>query len=190
MRRSGCIAYVHTVADKISPRATKGVLLGYALGTKGYRVWILEDEKVVVSKDVVLNEEKLYKQREEATELTVDEAKATNPKKRVSFKKELEEFEPEDTEGESSAQGGAMKINDPINHSDSSDSEEDCETTSQEEEEDLSEYILAKDRAIRHIKPPSKYGDRDLVAYALASAEEIEIEEPKHRLMLLLVQKR
>ena len=48
LRRFGCIAYVHTIADKISPRATKGVLLGYALGTKAYRVWLLEDEKVVV----------------------------------------------------------------------------------------------------------------------------------------------
>lgn len=179
LRRFGCIAYVHTIADKISPRATKGVLLEYALGTKGYRVWLLEDEKVVVSKDVVFSEDKLYKQSEEATEVTWDEAKATSPKKRVSFKKELEEFEPEDTEGETSTQGRAMKIKDPINHSDSSDSEEDCETTTQEEEEDLSEYILAKDRVRRQIKPLSKYGDTDLVAYALASAEEIETEEPK-----------
>ena len=34
LRRFGCVSYVHTVAEKICPRATKGVLLGYALGTK------------------------------------------------------------------------------------------------------------------------------------------------------------
>lgn len=179
LRRFGCISYVHTLADKISPRPRKGVLLGYALGTKGYRVWLLDEEKVVVSKDVVFNEDKVYKQREETTEVTIEDVKEASPKKRVTFKKELEEFEPEDTEGESSTQGGAKSAKDPINHSDSSDSEEEeNEGSTGEGSEDLSEYILARDRVRRQIRAPSKFGDNDLVAYALASAKEIETEEP------------
>ena len=46
-------------------------------------------------------------------------------------------------------------------------------------QEDLSEYLLARDRVRRQIKPPSKYEDADLVVYALASAEDIEQEEPR-----------
>lgn len=180
LRRFGCVSYVHTVADKISPRATKGVLLGYALGTKGYRVWLLDEEKVVISKDVVFNEEKLYKQREEVTKVTIETEKPTSHKKKVSFKEVLEEFEPEnETEEESSVRGGVSMQKDPINLSDSSDSEEEDELATDEAGEDLSDYILARDRIRRKIKAPSKFGDTDLVAYALASAEAIEVEEPK-----------
>lgn len=41
LRRFGCVAYVRTVQDKISPRAIKGIFMGYPQGIKGYRVWLL-----------------------------------------------------------------------------------------------------------------------------------------------------
>ena len=40
LRRFGCTAYVHVTQDKTSPRAVKGVFMGYPFGVKGYRVWI------------------------------------------------------------------------------------------------------------------------------------------------------
>lgn len=43
LRSFGCVAYVHTVRDQISPKATKGIFVGYAQGTKGYRVLLLEE---------------------------------------------------------------------------------------------------------------------------------------------------
>lgn len=49
------MAYIHTIAYKICPRATKGIFLGYAKGTKGFRVWLLDEEKVVISKDVIFH---------------------------------------------------------------------------------------------------------------------------------------
>lgn len=39
--------------------------MGYAHGIKGYRVWLLDEEKIVVSKDVVFNETKLFKDLKE-----------------------------------------------------------------------------------------------------------------------------
>ena len=40
--------------------------------------------------------------------------------------------------------------------------------------------MLAKDRVRRHnVRPPSRYKDANLVAYALAVADDIEKEEPK-----------
>lgn len=44
LRSFGCIAYVHQVKEKTNSRASRGVFLGYDLGTKGYRVWLVEDE--------------------------------------------------------------------------------------------------------------------------------------------------
>lgn len=41
----GCVSYVHQVKEKTSPRASKRIFLGYAQGTKGYRVWLLEEKK-------------------------------------------------------------------------------------------------------------------------------------------------
>lgn len=39
--------------------------MGYAHGIKGYRVWLLDEEKIVVSKDMVFNETKLFKEFKE-----------------------------------------------------------------------------------------------------------------------------
>ena len=41
----------------------------------------------------------------------------------------------------------------------------------------LQQYFIAKDRQRRTIKPPHKYGEADLVAYALSVADNIESSE-------------
>ena len=52
----GCIAYIHTSQGKLSPRATKGVLIGYLSGVKGYKVWLLEEKQCVISRNVIFHE--------------------------------------------------------------------------------------------------------------------------------------
>ena len=52
---------MHTSQGKLNPRAKKGVFFGYPAGVKRYRVWLIDDRKVVISKDVVFNEEVMYK---------------------------------------------------------------------------------------------------------------------------------
>ncbi|KAH9685060.1 hypothetical protein KPL70_013801 [Citrus sinensis] len=42
----------------------------------------------------------------------------------------------------------------------------------------LRDYHLARDREMRHIKPPQRYGYTDLIAYALAASHEIDEDEP------------
>lgn len=37
---------------KLEPRATEGIFIGYADTSKGYRVWIPKDRKVVVTRDI------------------------------------------------------------------------------------------------------------------------------------------
>lgn len=92
LRSFGCVAYVHTISDKISPRASKGIFLGYGQETKGFRIWLLEDQRVVISKDVVFHEDCLYKDVEPA--VASETSKVDNKgKRKVNFSEDLEQFE-------------------------------------------------------------------------------------------------
>ena len=61
LRTFGCSAYVHITEEKTGPRALKGVFVGYPMGTKGYRVWIPQEGRCRTSRNVVFNEDELYK---------------------------------------------------------------------------------------------------------------------------------
>lgn len=64
--------------------------------------------------------------------------------------------------------------------SDLSESDEDGGIVVSSGDPKLDEYVLARDRNMRkNIRPPSRFDDANLVAYALNAAEELEIEEPK-----------
>ena len=52
----GCIAYIHVNQGKLDPRAVKGVFIGYPLGVKGYKIWLINDKKCVVSRNVIFQE--------------------------------------------------------------------------------------------------------------------------------------
>ena len=83
LRRFGCVCFSHTNDGKLSPRANKAVLLGYPSGVKGYKVWLLEEKKCQISRNVIFQENDVYKdvirkgkQKEddqhEATEMAFD----------------------------------------------------------------------------------------------------------------------
>lgn len=44
--------------------------------------------------------------------------------------------------------------------------------------QDLSDYLLSRDRVRREVRPHAKYAQADLVAYALNVGDSIELEEP------------
>ncbi|KAG8487019.1 hypothetical protein CXB51_020709 [Gossypium anomalum] len=52
----GCPAYAHVDNGKLEPRSIKYVFLGYKAGVKRYKLWCLENRKVVISRDVVFDE--------------------------------------------------------------------------------------------------------------------------------------
>ncbi|PON44220.1 Ribonuclease H-like domain containing protein, partial [Trema orientale] len=56
LRTFGCICYVHTNQGKLNPRAKKAAFLGYPQGIKGYSVWLVDEKKCVISKDIIFNE--------------------------------------------------------------------------------------------------------------------------------------
>ena len=174
LKSFGCVAYVHQVKEKTNSRAAKGIFIGYAQGTRGYRVWLIDEQKVVISKDVVFNEDQLFKDLEAEKSNSKKEQNERVTKKKVTFKSVLEDI----CEGETSDSGGATE-EEEIQGLKSV--EEDGSETSSAlgQTDDLRNYVLARDRVRRTIKPPSKFEDGDFVAYALASSEDVEIEEPK-----------
>ena len=56
LRPFGCIAYIHVNQGKLNPRALKGVFLGYPEGVKGYKVWLINEKKSVISRNVIFHE--------------------------------------------------------------------------------------------------------------------------------------
>ena len=55
MRMFGSICYIHIPNQKrrkLDVKAKRGVFVGYSNQSKGYRVFILENEKIEVSRDV------------------------------------------------------------------------------------------------------------------------------------------
>ncbi|KAL1192839.1 Retrovirus-related Pol polyprotein from transposon TNT 1-94 [Cardamine amara subsp. amara] len=61
MRRFRSLVYVHVDQGKLRPRALKGVFISYPEGGKGYKVWLLDESKCVISRNVVFVEETVFK---------------------------------------------------------------------------------------------------------------------------------
>lgn len=56
----GLVAYVHKDQGKLNPRSVKGVILSYPIGVQWYKVWLLEEKKCVISRNVIFAEDKVY----------------------------------------------------------------------------------------------------------------------------------
>ena len=59
----GSICFVHTpdsFRQKLDPKSEKGILVGYPLDTKGYKIYNIESKKFIRSKDVLFHENKFH----------------------------------------------------------------------------------------------------------------------------------
>ena len=68
LRVFGCPAYAHVNDGKLEPRAKKCIFLGYASGTKGYRLWCRDSKSLglIVSRDVKFDEFAILDQKKES----------------------------------------------------------------------------------------------------------------------------
>ena len=145
LKRFGCLAYVHSVEGKLEPRAKKGIFTGYPEGTKAYKFWLLDDEKVFISRNVIFREDKVYKGIKEEYG---DQGNTVKEPQVISLKL----LDVETDKGESQVSDGATVSNQ--NSSDTS------EVQSAGAGEIASEdYQLARDRVRRTVKPPARLSD-------------------------------
>lgn len=174
LRRFGSVAYVHTTQDKVSPRAVKGFFMGYPEGVKGYRVWMPDEGKCIVSRNVVFHEDHVFKDAME------DKAQKKESSKKVTFN-----F---DKVHKGTVSGGDGSDTDEASTSSESPSEQksEVETESGTEQvegsgsvESLSDYVLARDRGKMKLKTPAMFESGDFVAYALVCAQDMEVDEPR-----------
>ena len=59
MKIFGCICYAQVAAQKrtkFDPKSERCIFLGYADGTKGYRLYNLKKKKIIISRDVIFDE--------------------------------------------------------------------------------------------------------------------------------------
>ena len=61
LRSFGCPSYYHVSEGKLEPRSKKGLFMGYGDRVKGYRIWCLDKRKVILSWDVVFDEESMLR---------------------------------------------------------------------------------------------------------------------------------
>ena len=59
----GCVCFVHTpdsLRTKLEPKAKKAIFVGYPQNTKGYKLYVLEAERFIRSRDVLFHENKFH----------------------------------------------------------------------------------------------------------------------------------
>ncbi|KAL1564721.1 Integrase catalytic domain-containing protein [Salvia divinorum] len=154
LRTFGCAAYAHIKRGKLEARAQRCVFLGYQPGVQGYRLWCVEprNHKLLTSRDVIFDEGKMpYK---EVTDLRIDKDEEV-----ARFKVELHPEDASDPEDDVGTQADPGITHEP-------------------DDNNLDNYLLARDRKRRQITPPSRYSDNNMVYYALTVAEDLESSGP------------
>ena len=174
LRRFGSIAYVHIDQGKLKPRALKGIFIGYPSGTKGYKIWLLEEQKCVISRNVLFHEESVYKDTIEKERVVESEAEPACHSKSTLIKMK--------TPGNLNS-GGVIQVSDEEESDESVDEEQEPEPQVELPEtqttSSLANYQLARDRERRQIHPPARFTEESGVAFALVTIETLSMEEPQ-----------
>lgn len=151
LRIFGSTVYYHVNEGKLEPRAKKGVFVGFGSGVKGYRVWSPSENRVILSRNVIFDENSMLNSPVKSTVVSV----SGDVDKQV-------ELQVTQAESESQHQGGEDQHE---------------EEPSSYQPSKIHQPSIALDRARRvGVGPPKRYGFEDMVAYALQVAEEVEVE--------------
>ncbi|CAA7054425.1 unnamed protein product [Microthlaspi erraticum] len=182
INRSPCSAIDHNVPEELWLNRKPGYkhlrrFGSVAYGTKGYKVWLLEEEKCVISRNVIFHEEQVFKDLGNETEKVTEGNLETGQSSETREIEIVAETSSEEQQGrqqvtENLVPGGATENG-------SNETEEEEEEQYDEDVVDLAGYQLAKDRKMRTTAPPARFNDYNMVAFALLVAEDLDIEEPQ-----------
>ncbi|KAH9743535.1 hypothetical protein KPL70_003339 [Citrus sinensis] len=163
LKAFGCDAYAHIKQGKLSPRALRGKFIGYPDGVKGYKLWCtdLSPPRCIISRDVIFNEETVLRKKPQNNDAEPQDEILESIQFEVEHPNKKSSQEAADSDGDEDDNSGHTEAQ-PQQH-----------TPTQ-----LRDYHLAKDREMRQIRPPQRYGYADLIAYALAASHEIDEDEP------------
>ncbi|KAH9716149.1 Integrase catalytic domain-containing protein [Citrus sinensis] len=122
----------------------------------------LEPPRCIISRDVAFNEKAILEVRKEAG------LKTQKPQVQDNIQLEVEHPDSKKSERAESLD------QDSEDHDECSDPQPQSQRQTQ-----VQGYQLTKDREKRQIRPPLRYGYADLIAYALAASNDIDVDEPK-----------
>jgi len=173
LKKFGSVAYIHSDQGKLNPRAKKGIFLGYPDGVKGFKVWLLEDRKCVVSRDIVFQENQMYKELQK-NDMSEEEKQLTEVERTLIELKNLSADDENQSEGgdkSNQEQASTTRSASKDKQVEETDSDDDC----------LENYLLARDRIRRQIRAPQRFVEEDdsLVGFALTMTEDGEVYEPE-----------
>jgi ATP-binding cassette subfamily B (MDR/TAP) protein 1 len=162
LRVFGCPAYAHVDNGKLEPRAVKCIFLGYQSGVKGYKLWNLQTQKVVISSNVIFNESAMF----------LEDPSTSAPIQQTSSV-QVEHF----IDVDSTPDNDNVVVQDAPNVDDSPivDDPSIVEHSSQPPQ-----HSIANDRPKRGPKSRKRLIEECNVAYALSVAEEIEGAKPSN----------
>ena len=171
----GCTAYAHVKQGKLDARALKCIFVGYPEGVKGYKLWCLEKghKRCFISRDVVFNEED-YQGRDAEKDYNLDEGQSTQNQQSMEFEINTEtananqvppqlDDQPDNEPHQPQGQGQEQELQ----------QQDDPAQASQDG------YQLTRDRQRRVTKPPVRFAESNIIAYAFIFGSEILEEEPK-----------
>ncbi|KAE8673805.1 hypothetical protein F3Y22_tig00111772pilonHSYRG00229 [Hibiscus syriacus] len=82
LRIFGCPAYVHVPADersKLDAKSKECSFLGYKKGVKGFKLWDPIAKKIVISRDVVFDEQSMLQQKKDTTVVDFEQFPVEKP---------------------------------------------------------------------------------------------------------------
>lgn len=168
------MVYVHTDEGKLNPRSKRGVFTGYPEGVKEFRVWLLDDERCVISRNAIFREDLMYKDinkiESSGTSILVP-YDLTNKSSSLDLAGDQEQQVNTQEEVSSSTGGGKAALQ--------------TEATETSSQQDVSSYQLVRDREKRQIRQPSKFkdyqtyeGDEVIAGFAYLIMEDAGRPEP------------
>lgn len=178
MKPFGCECYLLTPDNqrqKMDPKSTKGIFVGYDVEEQGYRVYNPSKRNVEVSCNVMFKENFSFEEKSFEVDLTLDEKESEKPKmnnENLLDQKEKSKLDVEREEEKSSS-----------DESETENSESEKETKSEESQDqsEKKENLNTPTRSLRNrgqIRHPAKYSDYFTNFFGLiGEVDDISIDE-------------